>query len=75
MGRKMNNTMVDALLLAGGGVVGAGMALLFTPQSGRKNRRDLARFGKTVGKKSDRALRSFAGGMADLGGKVVGRGH
>jgi gas vesicle protein len=59
MTRKVSNTMVDALMLVGGSVVGAGLALMFAPQSGAKCRRDIARFGKTVGRKSDRLMRNI----------------
>jgi gas vesicle protein len=42
--------------LATGSVVGAGLALLFAPQSGKQTRRDIRYFGKTVQRKSKRAV-------------------
>jgi len=41
-----NTAMVGALMLVAGGLVGAGLALLFAPQSGRETRKDIRRFGK-----------------------------
>jgi gas vesicle protein len=43
--------MVGSILV--GGLVGAGIALLFAPQSGRRTRRDLRHFGKKVLNKSE----------------------
>ncbi len=36
-----------------GGILGAGLALLFAPQSGKRTRRDLRHFGKMVLNKSE----------------------
>lgn len=63
MGRKVNNTMTDALMLVGGGIVGAGLALLLAPQSGRKTRNEIARFGKTIGRNAEKAVRDVADRM------------
>lgn len=35
-----------ALLVFAGGVIGAGLALLFAPQSGTKTRKDILRYSK-----------------------------
>jgi gas vesicle protein len=42
--------------LATGSVVGAGLALLFAPQSGKQTRRDIRYLGKTVRNRSEKAL-------------------
>jgi gas vesicle protein len=74
--------MVDTLLMVGGGVVGAGIALLFAPYPGKKSRVKIARFGKTVSKRGERALRGFAGDLTDfadtvgdMGTRVMRRVH
>ena len=41
------------LLFVGGGILGAGLALLLAPQSGRKTRRDIVHLGKMAKKKSE----------------------
>lgn len=70
MAHKVGNTMADALMLVGGGVVGAGLALLFAPYSGTKSRKKLARFGKTVSNKSDRMMRDITDFADTMGGKA-----
>ncbi len=66
MGRKVNNTMAEALMLVGGGVVGAGLALLLAPQSGRKTRNEIARFGKKINRNGEKALRDVADTAAGI---------
>ncbi len=60
MARSISNTTTDALKLVGGGVVGAGLALLLAPDSGKKTRREIARLGKSIGRKGDKAVRDLA---------------
>ena len=48
-----NSKLNGTLLFAAGGVIGAGLALLFAPQSGRKTRRDIVHLGKMAKKKSE----------------------
>ena len=67
MARK---TMADALMLVGGGVVGAGLALLFAPYTGAKSRKKLARFGRTMSDKSDRMMRDMTDFADTMGGKA-----
>ena len=72
MGRKISSTMTDALMLVGGGVVGAGLALLLAPQSGKKSRREITRFSRTVGKQGDKVIRNISGNMTDFAERVGG---
>jgi len=72
MARKINNTMTDALMLVGGGVVGAGLALLLAPQSGKKSRKEMARFSRSMGKKGDKVIRSFTDNVSEFSEKVGG---
>ena len=44
-----------AVALFAGALVGAGVALLFAPQSGRKTRRDIRQFADRVGNKAEAA--------------------
>jgi gas vesicle protein len=59
-------TSGSALLLFGS-VVGAGLALLYAPYSGVKNRKKMLHFGKVMSKRSDRALRNFNEMISDFG--------
>lgn len=82
MARKFGNAMVDTLLLVGGGVVGAGLALLFAPQSGKKSRVRIAKFSKTMSRRGEKALKGiadnvtdFADTMGTMGDRVMRRVH
>ena len=70
MARKGNNTMADALMLVGGGVVGAGLALLFAPYSGTKSRKKLVRFGRSMSNKSERMISDLTSFADTMGGKA-----
>ncbi|MBZ5498182.1 MAG: YtxH domain-containing protein [Acidobacteriia bacterium] len=48
-----NGRMSTLGSIAVGGLLGAGIALLFAPQSGKRTRRDLRHFGKKVLNKSE----------------------
>jgi gas vesicle protein len=72
MARKINTAVTDAFMLVGGGVVGAGLALLLAPQSGKKSRKEIVRFSRVVGKKSDKVIRNFTDNMSDFSEKVGG---
>jgi gas vesicle protein len=54
MADEVVNRNTAAALLAGA-LLGAGIALLFAPQSGRKTRHDIRRFAKKVGSKAEAA--------------------
>jgi len=76
MARKINNTVTDALFLVGGGVLGADVALLLAPHSGRETRREIVRFGKKLESNSDKAIHEFADSITNfadsVGDKAVG---
>ncbi len=54
MADEIMNKNTAAALFAGA-LVGAGFALLFAPQSGRKTRRDIRQFADRVGNKAEAA--------------------
>lgn len=66
MARKNSGTMADALKVVGGGIVGAGLALLLAPQAGRKTRKDIVRYARTVRGKTSEAVIEFADTVDDL---------
>ena len=72
MARKINTSMTDALMLVGGGVVGAGLALLLAPQSGKKSRKEISRFSRSVSKKGDKVIRNISENMSDFAERVNG---
>lgn len=62
----MKRTITDVMMLVGGGVIGAGLGLLFAPYSGVKSRKRMARMGKTMTNRSDKVMRDLSGRMSDL---------
>lgn len=59
---KRNATLGGVLLVAGG-LIGAGVALLFAPQSGRQTRRDIARYSRKVRRQAEDIVDEFAGNV------------
>lgn len=53
---KQNNLMVGALMLVAGGIIGAGIALMYAPQSGEKTRKEMGRYAKKARRKGEDAL-------------------
>jgi len=72
MARKINTTMTDALMVFGGGVVGAGLALLLAPQSGKKSRKEITRFSRSVSRQGDKVIRNISESMSDFAERVGG---
>ena len=55
-----------AALVAGGAVMGAGIGLLFAPQTGAETRRDVGRYAKKVQLKATRLSRSVQSGVKEV---------
>ena len=55
-----------ALLIFAGGVVGAGLALLFAPQSGSRTRKDILRYSKKVRNHADEVVDDLAANVSNL---------
>jgi gas vesicle protein len=55
-----------ALLLVAGGIIGAGLALLFAPQSGQRTRRELFKCAKKVKTRADEAVEDITDSISDL---------
>ncbi len=70
MARKYNDVIPGALMLIGGGIVGAGLGLLLAPRAGKETRKDIARFGQTVVNKGDKVVHELAGNVADFADTV-----
>ena len=63
------------LWLVAGAVVGAGLALLLAPQSGKATRRDIARLAKKAGHRAEGIVDEFSdavAGMVDAVGMEAG---
>lgn len=73
MANRENKAMVGALMLLAGGIIGAGIALLYAPKSGEKTRKDIARYAKKARRKGEEALEAvedFTEQVTDMAGAV-----
>jgi hypothetical protein len=75
MAYKINTTIKDALKLAGGGIVGAGVALLLAPRTGKETRKEIVRFARTAGRKTDRAAHELGFTLAEFASTVGEKGR
>ena len=66
MADKNTSATVGAMMLIAGGVIGAGMALLFAPQSGKRTRRDLARYSRKTRNQAEEMVRDAAGSVTEV---------
>jgi gas vesicle protein len=66
MENKDNSALVGALMLVAGGIIGAGVALLFAPQSGKKTRRDISRYSKKVRRQTEDVIDEFSGNVQGM---------
>lgn len=55
-----------AALVAGGAVIGAGIGLLFAPQTGTETRRDVVRYAKKTRLQATRLSRSVQSGVKEV---------
>ena len=61
-----NEKLNGALMFVAGGLLGAGLALLLAPQSGRRTRRDIVHLGKMAKKKSEQVQLEIRHAIDDL---------
>ena len=61
-----NKVAAAALLIMAGGILGAGFALLWAPQSGRRTRRDITRYARRAKTRADEAVEDITTNINDL---------
>jgi len=66
MDERNDGVMVGAMLVLVGAILGAGAALLFAPQSGRKTRRDISRYARKTGKMVEGVAAEVVGSVAGM---------
>ncbi len=66
MDEENNRITSGALMLIAGGIIGAGLALLFAPQSGKRTRRDIARLAKKTKHKAEDAIDDVIDTVSDM---------
>jgi len=70
MDERNDDVMTGALLVLVGAILGAGAALLFAPQSGRKTRKDLARHARKTSKMAESVAGEVVGSVAGMADAV-----
>ena len=66
MSENNNNALVGSLMLVAGGIIGAGVALLFAPQSGTKTRKDITRYAKKAKRKAEGVVDDFSDALSEM---------
>src|SRR4030067_3453160 len=66
MSIRDNGIFVGALTLAGVAMIGAGIALLFAPRSGKTSRREIALTTRKAGRRMKRAARDISDGASGV---------
>jgi len=61
-----NGATVGAMMLVAGGIIGAGVALLFAPQSGKRTRKDISRYAKKTRDKASDMVDDLTDSVSDL---------
>jgi gas vesicle protein len=66
MEERDKKVAVAAMLILAGGIIGAGVALLFAPQSGQRTRKDLVRYARKTKDRAEEAVDDIAANISDL---------
>ena len=70
MDERGNNVVTGALLVVAGAILGAGVALLIAPQSGRETRKDIARYARKTSRKLEGVAGEVVGSVAEMADAV-----
>lgn len=66
MNDRDKTVTVGALMLIAGGIIGAGAALLFAPQSGKKTRQDIARYSRKAKRRAGNMVDDFSESVSEM---------
>jgi gas vesicle protein len=70
MDERNDDVMMGAMLVLVGAILGAGAALLFAPQSGRRTRRDISRYARKTSKVVEGVAGEIVGSVAGMADAV-----
>jgi len=70
MNESDNKVMMGALLVLAGAILGAGVALLVAPQSGKETRRDITKYARKARRKVEGVAGEVAESVSELAGVV-----
>ena len=65
MSDNQRTTTVGALMLMAGGLIGAGLGILYAPQSGKRTRRQIGRYTKKVRNEAEAIIRDSSQAVTD----------
>lgn len=66
MSERNHSATIGSLMLLSGGIIGAGLAILYAPQSGKKTRKQIVRYGKKVRNEAEETAREAANYVAEM---------
>lgn len=66
MANKDNHIMAGALMMVAGGAIGAGLALLYAPQSGRRTRRQIRGYAHKVRNEAEQMASDLTDSVSDM---------
>ena len=66
MEHKENGVVAGTVLLTAGALLGAGIALLLAPQSGKDTRKEIARYAKKARRGAEGAVGEFADAVSEM---------
>jgi len=66
MSDRNSTYKAGALMLVAGGLVGAGIALLFAPQSGRATRKDICRYARKARRRGEDVVDEFTDSVSKM---------
>lgn len=66
MGDRDRKVAAAALLIVSGGLIGAGLALLYAPYSGKRTRKELSRYTKKVRNRADETVDDLASNVSNM---------
>lgn len=66
MEEREKKIVVAGLMIVAGGVVGAGLALLFAPQSGKRTRKDILRYARKTSLQAGEKIDDLSANVSDL---------
>jgi gas vesicle protein len=66
MAENNNYATVAALMLVSGGIIGAGLALLYAPHSGKRTRKQITRFSKKVRNEAEELASDMVASVSDM---------
>ncbi|SNB44953.1 YtxH domain-containing protein [Geobacter sp. DSM 9736] len=68
--RNGNTAVLGALMLVAGGIIGAGVALLFAPKTGKETREDLGRYATKTRRRAEEVVDDLSSSISEMVDKV-----